>query len=137
MAKLRNERRLLSEINVTPFVDVALVLLIIFMVTTPLMQEGIDVNLPKEKGKEITLTEKTVISIKADKNDPATGKIFLNDVQLTLEMLETELKSKNLTGNQQAFIRADEGIPYGYVVKVMAVAKETGINNVGLVVTPK
>jgi len=138
MRKIRPERQLLSEINVTPFVDVALVLLIIFMVTAPMMQEGIDVNLPKEKGKEIAMQEKTVISIRKDEKDPKSGKVYLNDVQVTIEMLEKELKVKN-TGTKitEAFIRADKEIPYGFVVQIMAAIKDTGINNVGLVVTPK
>ncbi len=134
----KKRRGLLSEINVTPFVDVALVLLIIFMVTAPMMQEGIEVNLPREKGKEISLKKKVVISLKADKADPETPHLFLDDTPLGFEDLPKEMATRvKGDGLQEAYIRADKDIPYGFVVKTMAIVKEAGINNVGMVVSPK
>ncbi len=134
----KKRRGMLSEINVTPFVDVALVLLIIFMVTAPMMQEGIEVNLPREKGKEISLKKKVVISLKLDETDKNTPRLFLDDTPLRFQDLPKEMETRiKGAGLQEAYIRADKDIPYGYVVKAMAIVKDAVINNVGMVVTPK
>lgn len=125
---MEKQRRALSEINVTPFVDVMLVLLIIFMVTAPLMQQGIDINLPQAKGKEISPTERTVITIKKD------GKIYLDKASVTMQALTLKL-SKSL--NKEVFLKADKDVPYGLVVEVMGELREIGIEKLGMVTEPK
>ncbi len=121
-------RRALSEINVTPFVDVMLVLLVIFMVTAPLLQQGIDVNLPQAKGKELSPTERVIITIKKD------GKIYVNKARTDI----TKLKAK-LTGlsDRNVFLKADKKVPYGVVVEVMGELREIGIEKLGMVTESK
>ncbi len=121
-------RQALSEINVTPFVDVMLVLLIIFMVTAPLLQQGIDINLPQAKGKEMAATERIVVTIRKN------GKIYLNKASLTMKELTAKLsKSKN----KEVYLKADKDVPYGNVVIVMGELKEIGIEKLGMVTEPK
>jgi len=125
---MEKRRQALSEINVTPFVDVMLVLLIIFMVTAPLLQQGIDINLPQAKGKELATTERIEITIKKD------GRIFLDKATVTLEALSAKLsKSKN----REVFLKADKDVPYGLVVEVMGELREIGIDKLGMVTEPK
>jgi biopolymer transport protein TolR len=124
---MEKRRQALSEINVTPFVDVMLVLLIIFMVTAPLLQQGIDVNLPQAKGKEMTPTERIVITIKKE------GKIYLDKSSVTIETLKSKLASKT---NKEVFLKADKTVPYGTVVKVMGELREIGIEKLGMVTEP-
>jgi biopolymer transport protein TolR len=121
-------RQALSEINVTPFVDVMLVLLIIFMVTAPLLQQGIDINLPQAKGREIAPAERIVITIKKD------GNIYLDKATITLETLKSALAK---TGNKEVFLKADKDVPYGIVVAVMGELREIGIEKLGMVTEPK
>ncbi len=120
---------LLSNINVTPLVDVILVLLIIFMVTAPMMQTGIDVDLPESKATAIpSKEERLVITVKRD------GKIFINDYEVTLESLQDKLKGIYQNRPQKGvFLRADKNLPYGYIVKVMSVIREAGIYKLGMV----
>ncbi|HBH61268.1 MAG TPA: protein TolR [Nitrospiraceae bacterium] len=125
---MEKRRQTLSEINVTPFVDVMLVLLIIFMVTAPLLQQGIDINLPQAKGKELTTPERVDITIKKD------GKIYLDKTTVTLEALRAQL-SKNK--NREVFLKADKDVPYGLVVEVMGELREIGIEKLGMVTEPK
>jgi biopolymer transport protein TolR len=121
-------RQALSEINVTPFVDVMLVLLIIFMVTAPLLQQGIDINLPQAKGKELAPSERIVVTIKK------SGKIYLNKASLTLKELTAKLsKSKN----KEVYLKADKDVPYGNVITVMGELREIGIEKLGMVTEPK
>jgi biopolymer transport protein TolR len=124
---MEKRRQALSEINVTPFVDVMLVLLIIFMVTAPLLQQGIDVNLPQAKGKEMTPTERIVITIKKE------GKIYLDKSSVTIETLKSKLASKT---NKEVFLKADKTVPYGTVVQVMGELREIGIEKLGMVTEP-
>ncbi len=121
-------KQALSEINVTPFVDVMLVLLVIFMVTAPLLQQGIDVNLPQAKGKELSPTERVIITIKKD------GKIYVNKSRTDI----TKLKAK-LTGlsDRNVFLKADKNVPYGVVVEVMGELREIGIEKLGMVTESK
>lgn len=121
-------RQALSEINVTPFVDVMLVLLIIFMVTAPLLQQGIDINLPQAKGKEMAPTERIVITIRKN------GKIYLNKSSLTLKELTAKLSKSR---NKEVYLKADKDVPYGNVVIVMGELKEIGIEKLGMVTEPK
>ncbi len=125
---MEKRRQALSEINVTPFVDVMLVLLIIFMVTAPLLQQGIDINLPQAKGKEMPPTERIIITIKKD------GKIYLDKSAVTLQSLRLKL-SKSM--NREVFLKADKDVPYGNVVSVMGELREIGIEKLGMVTEPK
>jgi len=127
MEKL-NRRQALSEINVTPFVDVMLVLLIIFMVTAPLLQQGIDINLPQAKGKEMPPTERIVITVKKD------GKIYLDKTAVTITSLKAALAKKS---SKEVFLKADKDVPYGNVVTVMGELREMGIEKLGMVTEPK
>jgi len=125
---MERRRQALSEINVTPLVDVMLVLLIIFMITAPLLQQGIDVNLPKAKGKELSPSERIVITIKKD------GKIYVDKSAVTLKSLRKRLSKKT---NKEVFLRADRDVPYGLVVSVMGELRDIGIEKIGMVTEPK
>ncbi|HXH13187.1 MAG TPA: ExbD/TolR family protein [Alphaproteobacteria bacterium] len=120
----------LSEINVTPLVDVMLVLLIIFMVTAPMLQQGIDVNLPQETAGNIDPSQERLI-ITLAKNE----RIFVNDRRIDWPELEQTLRqASGLT--REVFLRADKDIPYGMVVRMMAVIKQAGIERLGIVTVP-
>ncbi|MBT8356779.1 MAG: protein TolR [Deltaproteobacteria bacterium] len=123
---------LMSQINVTPFVDVMLVLLIIFMVTAPMMMEGINVSLPEASSKPLVLEKKPlVISINSD------NKIFINDFNVTVEHLgEKLLKIIDGKTNREVFLKADKNISYGMVVRVMSEIKGAGIEKLGMVTLP-
>ncbi len=125
---MEKRRQALSEINVTPFVDVMLVLLIIFMVTAPLLQQGIDVNLPQAKGKELTPSERVVITIKKD------GKIYLNKTGASINELKSKLASMS---DRDVFLKADKDVPYGIVIEVMGELREIGIEKLGMVTESK
>ncbi len=125
---MEKRRQALSEINVTPFVDVMLVLLIIFMVTAPLLQQGIDINLPQAKSREISPAERIVITIKKD------GMIYLDKTSVTLNELSIKLSR---SANKEVFLKADKDVPYGKVVAVMGELREIGIEKLGMVTEPK
>jgi biopolymer transport protein TolR len=121
----------LSEINVTPLVDVFLVLLIIFMVTAPMLQQGVDVQLPRESAINIEAQERDIVTITKDK------RIYLNNRRITLSDLSEKLKQKAvLDKGKEVFLRADKNVPYGFVVKVMANIKRAGIERLGMVTEP-
>lgn len=130
----QNKRRItttLSEINVTPFVDVMLVLLVIFMVTTPLMEKGIEVDLPKEAAKDIETVEKFIITANKER------EIYFNDRRVSIDEVESVLKDAYAGRvDKDIFLRADKELPYGFVVKIMSKIKGAGINNIGMVTEP-
>ena len=128
--KLNRNRDVLSEINVTPFVDVMLVLLIIFMVTAPLLQQGIDVNLPQAKGKDLPPEERIALVVKRD------GIIYMNDNPVSLTEMGNKLKAISKL-NPNVFLKADKDVPYGFVVEVMGEIKEAGIEKLGMITEPK
>lgn len=131
MAGLTPRRRAsIADINVTPLVDVMLVLLIIFMITAPLLKQGIDVALPKAKGKSLEETEKINIVITKE------GKIFLNDRIILLDDLPGLLSSFK-EANVTVLLRADKDVPYGVVAEVMGEIKASGIERIGMVTEPK
>lgn len=127
-----NSDRLMSDINVTPFVDVMLVLLVIFMVTAPMMMQGVDVALPETTSKPLVAQKENLIITINKKN-----QIFINDYQIELDFLQDKLK-KILAGreNKEVYLRADKEIPYGIVVRIMAEIKEAGIDKLGMVTEP-
>jgi biopolymer transport protein TolR len=122
----------MADINVTPLVDVVLVLLIIFMVTAPLLQMGIDVNLPRVKAKSIDVAEeKMVLTITPAK------EIFINKNKIPIGDLRTKLQ--NIFSNRidkEIFMRADKTIPYGFVVEVMSEVRKAGIDRLGMITEP-
>jgi biopolymer transport protein TolR len=125
--------RPLSEINVTPLVDVMLVLLIIFMVTAPMMQQGIDVDLPETTTQAIrTQTEPLILTIQKD------GSIHLATVAVKLEDLEKKIAAiLESAPDQEIFLRADKNVPYGVVAKAMAAARAGGAEKLGMVTEPE
>lgn len=126
-------RATLSEINVTPLVDVMLVLLIMFMVTTPLMQQGIEVDLPKTSSTGLEVNEEPFLLV-IDSN----RKIFAGKTQIGSQELNQKLKAIfSKRKNKQVYIQADKSVDYGVVAEVMAEVKSAGITNIGLVTLPK
>jgi biopolymer transport protein TolR len=118
----------LSEINVTPFVDVMLVLLVIFMVTAPMIQSGISVNLPQAETDSTPAEEGLTLTIKADRY------IYIEDSIINQFLLEDKLKEYFFGKEKKiAFIRADESLPYGYVIHIMDIAKKAGVEVIGLI----
>ncbi|MDA8241242.1 MAG: ExbD/TolR family protein [Nitrospiraceae bacterium] len=128
--KTNRDRTVLSEINVTPFVDVMLVLLVIFMVTAPLLQQGIDVNLPKAKGKDLPPEERISLVIKKDRT------IFMNDTPITIPQMRQKLEAISKL-NPNIFLKADRDVPYGLVVEVMGEIKDAGIEKLGMITEPQ
>ena len=128
--RVGRNRSVLSEINVTPFVDVMLVMLVIFMVTAPLMQQGVDVNLPQAKGKDLPPEERISIIIKKD------SSIYMNDTLVTMPQMKQKLGAISKM-NPNIFLKADKDVPYGLVVEVMGEIKEAGIEKLGMITEPK
>lgn len=124
--------RLMSDINVTPFVDVMLVLLIIFMVTAPMMVQGVDVALPEVSAKPM-VTEKENLTVTIDRD----ANIYINDFQVRMDFLKDKLE-KILAGksDREVFFRADKDVSYGVVVSVMAEIKAAGVDRLGMVTDP-
>jgi biopolymer transport protein TolR len=126
-------RTVLSEINVTPLVDVMLVLLIIFMITAPMMQQGLDVELPVTSNSGVsTSDEPFILVIKKD------GKIFAGETPLNMDTLATKLKAIFSTRkNKQIYIQADKQVDYGTVAEAMGEIRAAGIFQIGMITMPK
>jgi biopolymer transport protein TolR len=122
----------MSEINVTPLVDVMLVLLIIFMVSAPMMTQGVDVSLPETSSKSLP-TEDDSLTITIKKN----GEIYINTYQVTIDALQEKLKII-LDGrmDKQVYMRADKNVAYGLVVRVMSEVKNAGVHKLGMITDP-
>jgi biopolymer transport protein TolR len=122
-------RRLNAEINVTPFVDVMLVLLVIFLVTAPLMQQGMDVNLPKTTTQALRVKDAPLIlTVQKD------GKFFLGRKEVAVDELQGKMEALfEARGTKEIFLRADKDAPYGVVVKGMAAAHRAGSTKLGVV----
>ena len=118
-----------SEINVTPFVDVMLVLLIIFMVTAPMMTQGVDVELPETESVESLPTdnENMILSLQAD------GTNYLDEYKVPIEELETKVAVLVKEQKRQLFLKADKNVPYGTVMAIMGRIKAAGIERLGMV----
>ncbi|MFC2155684.1 ExbD/TolR family protein [Acidobacteriota bacterium] len=122
----------MSEINVTPLVDVMLVLLIIFMVTAPMMQSGINVNLPKVETKTNPSSGGLVISVTKDRY------IYMDDQIVNLYLLESKLKEYFYNKKKKVvFLKADKDLPHGYVTNVMGLLIKAGVETIGIIVEEK
>jgi biopolymer transport protein TolR len=131
-ASSQREASAIAQINVTPLVDVMLVLLVIFMVTAPIIQQGVQVNLPQAKSNAIPGTEEHLV-VTVAKN----GKIYLNDNALSLAELGQKLRAiRNLQADKQVYLRADQEVRYGLVMKTIAEIKQAGIEKLGMVTRP-
>lgn len=127
----RGHRSHMADINVTPLVDVVLVLLIIFMVTAPLMQSGIDVNLPKAEVRSPLDEERVIISVDRQKD------IYIGQSLINVNLLEGKLREMfEHRPDKIVFLRADKDVPYGYVITVMDKVKKAGIETVGMITEP-
>ncbi len=124
----------MSDINVTPFVDVMLVLLIIFMVTAPMMTQGVDVDLPETTSKPLPQKENPIV-VSITKN----GVIKLNQFELSQKVLKQQLMEKAKEGGTDVsiFLKADKSIPYGLAISVMADIKEAGFDKLGMITQPR
>lgn len=122
----------MSDINVTPFVDVMLVLLIIFMVTAPMMSQGVSVSLPEAaSGPLPSESDQLIVTINKD------NQVFINDFQVSIDFLSEKLtKIIENRRNKDVFLRADKNIPYGMVVQVMSEIKEAGVEKLGMITEP-
>lgn len=128
-----SSRTVMSEINVTPFVDVMLVLLIIFMVTAPMMQQGLDVNLPKTASTGVALDEDPFILV-----IDANGRVKAADTTLKITDMREKMKAIFQTRkNKQVYIQADKKVDYGIVAEVMGEVRAAGIFNISLITMPK
>ena len=125
--------RPLSEINVTPFVDVMLVLLIIFMVTAPMMLQGVDVDLPETTTQPLRVKdEPLILTVKKD------GKFYVGRKEIPVVVLRQKLEAIfEGRDSKEIFLRADEDAPYGVVVKALAAAREAGAKQLGMVTEPE
>ena len=122
----------ISQINVTPLVDVMLVLLIIFMVTAPILQQGVPVDLPKVAAGPLSGEQEQLVV-----NVGKTGQLFLNDTPMTPEQLTEKLKAiAAARPDRQLYVRADQAVPYGQVMRVMGAVRDAGLVRVGLVTEP-
>jgi biopolymer transport protein TolR len=125
----------MSEINVTPLVDVMLVLLIIFMVTAPMLEQNVSVDLPQAKGEPVAREEsrdKIVVSVSSQ------GSIYVNDVSVPEDKLaEKIVEATTSNPSQPVYLRADRTVIYGTVIRIMVALKAAGIPNVGMITTPE
>lgn len=132
MRKFRREYHPMAEINVTNLVDVVLVLLMIFMITAPMMQSGVDIKLPKSSEAPRDVSTGIVVSIAKD------GQIYIDNYKIPKNEFEARLKTiREVKKFRPVYIRADEKIAYGVVMDIMSRIKKLGIDNVGLVTEPE
>jgi biopolymer transport protein TolR len=132
MAFDQHEQDNISQINITPLVDVMLVLLVIFMVTAPILQQGVHVDLPEVTAAPLAGSEdQLVVSVSRD------GRVQLNDTPIKMEELGRKLGSiVNVKPDRQVYLRADKNVPYGKVVEVMAAVRAAGVHKLGMVTEP-
>ncbi len=132
MSERRFNRKNMTEINVTPLVDVSMSLLIIFMVTAPMIQQGVKVDLPKAAAKTIESgQEKLVLTLKADKS------IYLAEVPVPLTELQDKIRyNPRIQSDGELYLHADRSLDYGFVVDIMARIQEAGVTKLGMITDP-
>lgn len=130
---MRRQNAYMSEINVTPFVDVMLVLLVIFMITAPLMQQGVEINLPKEETTPIVVKDIPTVTLKSDRS------IFWNDEEAANLAVLSENLIEYVNGNENGsvYFRADKSLDYGYIMMVMSAIRRAGVLNIGMMTEPQ
>lgn len=122
----------ISQINVTPLVDVMLVLLVIFMVTAPILQQGVPINLPKVAATGLSGDDQQLV-VSLDKQ----GKLYLNDAPMDLDDLRAKLQAVlQMRPDRQVFLRADDAVAYGRVMRIIAAIKGAGVERLGMVTEP-
>ena len=129
---LRKRRPMMAEINVTPFVDVMLVLLVIFMITAPLMQHSLEVQLPKESTEPVQVKEIPSVTLKGNK------KVFWNEDEVVNLLILSRKVEEYLSNNQNGglYLKADKTLDYGFVMQVIATVRRAGVENIGMVTEP-
>ena len=121
-----------AEINVVSLIDVMLLLLVVFMITAPLMQGGVDVALPKAQARPLEQKSGLVVSVNRE------GQIFVDDSRLSYDEFRASFRAlAQQRSSQGVYLRADQGVPYGTVVRVLAVMRAAGVGDVGLVAEPE
>ena len=134
MARRRRGRDRLvlnAEINVVSLIDVMMLLMIIFMITAPMMQGGVDITLPKAQARP--LESKSGLTVTVDR----TGAVFVDDARLTMSQFSASFKAlAQRRGSGGVYLRADDRVPYGSVVKVLAIMRASGVGDIGLVAEP-
>ena len=125
-------RRAMTDINVTPLVDVMLVLLIIFMVTAPLIQSGVKVDLPRASAQQMEhQEEKLVLTITRDR------RVYLGNTEIPAAELERKLATNaRIQKEKELYLHADRSLPYGQVVEIMAIARRAGVESLGMITEP-
>jgi len=132
LRRFKREYHAMAEINITNLVDVMLVLLIVFMISAPMIQAGIDIALPKASESPQDVSQGIIVTI--DKNKT----IYIDDYKITAEQFESRLKTiREVKKFRPIFIRADKSVPYGVVIELMGKIKKMGIENVGLITEPE
>lgn len=131
-AKNGHTQTALSDINITPLVDVVLVLLVIFMITAPVLQSGIQVNVPRTRTVKQITQQRTVVTIDRDQ------RVYLDDKPVNVNQLPQLLQEKNgaNSANRVIYLRSDERVPFGAFASVMDAVKQAGITNVSIVTRP-
>ena len=129
---LRKRRPMMAEINVTPFVDVMLVLLVIFMITAPLMQHSLEVQLPQESTEPVQVKEIPSVTLKSNK------KVFWNEDEMVNLLILSRKVEEYLSNNQNGgvYLKADKTLDYGFVMQVIATVRRAGVENIGMVTEP-
>ena len=128
----RKSSRLMADINVTPFVDVMLVLLVIFMITTPLMQHGMDLQLPQESTEMVDVKDVPTVSVRSNKTIYWNKEKMATLVSLTEKLTQYVNRQKD----GAVYFRADRSLDYGFVIKVMATIRRAGVQNIGMMTEP-
>lgn len=125
------KHRFMSEINMVPFVDIVLVLLIIFMISAPLMYRGIDIDLPRSSVNTIKQEQRVVLIVDENRN------IYVDDTIVEMRELEAAIRQKSRSiPNTTVYLKADKGVPYGLIINIMDVVKRIGIDKIGMVTQP-
>jgi len=129
---LRKRRPMMAEINVTPFVDVMLVLLVIFMITAPLMQHSLEVQLPQESTEPVQIKEIPSVTLKGNK------KVFWNEDEMVNLLILSRKVEEYLSNNKKGgvYLKADKTLDYGFVMQVIATVRRAGVENIGMVTEP-